>query len=235
MKFEQHYSSSRGNLYTVTAANGKRLMIECGVRWRKLQKALGYDLSGIEGCLLTHEHQDHSKAVKDVMKAGIDVYGSPGTLEACGIGYGRRAQAMLTNTAYTIGSFEVAAYDSNHDAAEPLLYTVRCNGEYLLFATDTSHIKQRFSIKFSVVAIGCSYDINILQERVNTKTINEEVAKRLLKSHMEKQVVMKYLSEYCDLGKCREIHLLHMSGDNIDKKATKKEFEQRYFIETIIN
>lgn len=233
MKFDQYYSSSHSNLYIVTAANGRRLMIECGIRWPKLQKALGYDLSGIEACLLTHEHKDHSKAVTDVMRAGIDVYGSEETFFACGISGNRRSHVVIPKVLYSVDGFRIKAFASKHDAAGPLLYVIQCD-ECMLFATDTAYIRQSFSLPFSIIAIECSYDIKILQDRVNTKTINEKVAKRLLSSHMEKQVAMKYLTEFCDLSKCRQIHLLHMSGDNIDKKATKKEFEQRFFIETIM-
>ena len=56
MKFIAHASSSSGNLYCVTAANGKRILIECGVAWKKLQKALGYKLNNVEACLISHEH-----------------------------------------------------------------------------------------------------------------------------------------------------------------------------------
>lgn len=234
MTFEQYYSSSMGNLYTVTAANGKRLLLECGVTWKKLQKALSYDLTNIEACLLTHEHADHSKAIGNVMAAGINVHASRGTFEALAIGYARRAKAMHRNIYYSLGPLEVAAYDANHDAEEPIFFTVRCDGEFLLFAPDASFIKQRFNIKFSIIAIECSYDIEILQHRVDTNDINETFAKRLLSSHMKKQVAMNYLAECCDLSKCREIHLLHMSADNIDKQAAKLEFEKRFFIETII-
>ena len=82
MKFQSYYSSSMGNLYEVVAANGQRLLIECGCTWKKLQKALSYDLTNIAGCLLTHEHKDHSKAVEDVMENAIDVWASEGTFEA---------------------------------------------------------------------------------------------------------------------------------------------------------
>jgi len=235
MKLTQHYSSSRSNLYTVTADSGRRLLIECGVQWPKLQKALNYDLSGIEGCLLSHDHKDHSKAVVDVMRAGIDVYGSEETFFACGVIDNRRANAVIPKLLYEVGNgdFRFTAYASKHDAAGPLIYVVQCDGESLLFATDTSHIKQRFNYPFSIIAIECSYNINILQERVDAKTINETVAKRLLNSHMEKKTTMKYLSEFCDLSKCRQIHLLHLSGDNLDKKAAKKEFEKKFFVEVI--
>lgn len=230
MTFDQLYSSSTGNLYMVTAANGKRLMIECGVTWAELQKALNYDLSGIEGCLLTHEHKDHSKAVEEVMQAGINVYSGFGTFDTLGIlGY-RRAKVLQTwRRRYC---FYVLPFGIKHDAVEPLGFVIQCDKEYMLFATDTSYIKYRFKWPFSIIAIECSYNKEYLQKRVDTGDIHEEVAKRLLTSHMEEKETMRYLSEFCNLSKCREIHLLHCSADNLNKERIKKEFEKRFFIET---
>lgn len=236
MTFEQYYSSSRSNLYTVTAANGKRLMLECGVRWLLLQKALGYNLSGIDACLLTHEHADHSKAIKEVMRAGIDVFASVGTFGALRVESNRRAKAIEAYAGITNKVFDSYAFPIIHDAVEPFGYIVRevSTNEYLLFVPDSGYIKQRFNIPFTIIALECSYDIEILQHRVDTQDINETLTKRLLESHAEKQTTMNYLAEFCDLSKCREIHLLHCSGDNLDKPATKKEFEKRFFIETVI-
>lgn len=234
MKFQQLHSSSRANLYTLTAPNGERLMIECGLPWPKLKEALSFDLHGIVGCLLTHNHMDHSKAVAGVMVAGIDVYASEGTFEAVGVNGERRAKRIATRTLTEIGGFHVIAYPSHHDAAEPLLFVIGYEGEYMLFATDTSHLVQRFDMAFKIVAIECSYDQDILQKRVDMKDINEEVAKRLLTSHMSKQNCIAYLSECCDLSQCEQIHLLHMSGDNLDKRQTRDEIQKRFFIETVM-
>lgn len=235
MTFTQLFSSSFGNLYTVTAANGRRLLLECGVAWPKMQKALDYDLSNIDACLLTHEHADHSKAVKDVMRAGIDVYASEGTFDALGIIDSRKAMVVMGDIRFDAGyGFEVICFRINHDAQDPHGYIVREAGtsEYILFVPDASHINQRFDIKFSIIAIGCNYDIKILQHRVDTQDINESLAKRLLTSHMEKQETMRYLSEFCDLSRCREIHLLHMG--NIDKQQAKADFEKRFFVDVRI-
>lgn len=234
MKFEQLYSSSSGNAYVVTANNGKRLLIECGVVWPTLTKALHYDLKNISGCLLTHEHKDHSKAIRDVMKAGIDVYASGGTFEAMGL-LGERRGKVISSAALAeaprIGPFIVRAYTSNHDAAEPLLFTVLCDNEFLLFATDTPFIKQRFKTPFNIIAIECSYNEPYLRKRVEEKTINVELAKRLLDSHMSEANCLAYLRDYCDLTKCTEIHLLHLSADNINKKRICEEFKRELFVE----
>lgn len=235
MKFEQILSSSKANLYMVTASNGKRLMLECGATWAKIQKALNYDLSNIEACLVTHCHLDHCKAIREVMQAGINVYASGGTIEALGLRGERRAITIPVIEPRVLGkTFTITSWPANHDAVEPFYFVIDCDGEYIIFAPDTSHIKQRFNIPFSIIAIECSFDLTILQKNVDSGDINEIVAKRLLTSHMEKLNTLRYLSQFCNLYKCREIHLLHMSGGNIDKEKTRKEFQDKLFIEVKI-
>lgn len=56
MNFIQHSSGSKGNFYEVIANNGSRLIIDPGITWIKLQKALKYNLKSISGCLISHEH-----------------------------------------------------------------------------------------------------------------------------------------------------------------------------------
>ena len=234
MQFKQHYSSSSGNLYEVAASNGQRLMLEMGVAWPKVQKAFDYNLSNIQGAFLTHCHFDHCKAVKDVISAGIDVYASAGTWTSLGIYNERRTKFIKDKDLIRLKDFRVYAFALNHDAVEPLGFIIRDKDEYLLFAPDTSYITQRFKIPFSIIAIECSFDKDILHRRVCNSDVNEELAKRLLTSHLEKSETMRYIEKFCDKSKCREIHLLHMSDGNIDKEQTRKEFEKRFFVTTII-
>lgn len=76
-------SSSAGNCYIIDNGHS-RLLIECGIPWRQIKEKLNFDLSGISGVLVTHEHQDHAKAVKDAAKAGLDIYTSKATADALG-------------------------------------------------------------------------------------------------------------------------------------------------------
>jgi phosphoribosyl 1,2-cyclic phosphodiesterase len=214
MKLIQHYSSSRANLYEVISNDGERLLIECGCTWKQLTKKLNFDLSNIMGCLLSHIHKDHSKCAKDVSKAGIKIP----ELEFMKI--------------IDIGPFRILPFELVHDV-DCLGFVIRCDNEYLLYAIDTAYIRQRFAYPFSIIALECSFDKSILQNHIDTKSINEIVTKRLLNSHQEKSVCLNYLQKFCDLSQCREIHLLHMSNSNIDKKETIKEFEEKLFVKVI--
>ena len=236
MKFQQFYSGSNGNLYIVTANNGKRLMIECGVSWQNIEKALSYNLDNIIGCLLSHEHKDHSFAIEKVIEAGINVYSGFDTLKALGLeGHRRGIRLMHEGLVVIDDCFGINPFNIEHDAVEPLGFIVYEFGtkEYMLFATDTSHIKYRFGVPFSIVALECSYEQERLKDRVAQGEIPEVVARRLLDSHMEKHATMSYIENRCDLSKCSEIHLLHLSGDNLVKERTRREFEQKFLVKVV--
>jgi len=235
MKAIQHFSSSSGNLYEIIAVNGKRLLIDPGVTWKKIQKALNYDLSNIVCAFALHSHLDHFKEPKKLMAAGIDIFASKETFESQGLLNDRRAKVVEDKTLVRLDSFQVLCFSVEHDCLGSLGIVVReiATGEYLLFAVDTAYIEQRFPYPFSIIMLECSYDGQILSQRVAAKTIDESLAKRLLTSHFEKSQAMRYISDFCDLSKCREINLLHLSAENIDKQQTINDFESKFFLRPI--
>jgi len=237
MKFEQLSSGSDGNLYLVTNGDGKRILIECGMSWKKIVELLDYDLKNIVGCFVSHEHKDHSAGIYEVIEAGIEVFASRGTFEACGITedtpFWRRANIIRDESVEQFKwDFRVTAFNTFHDAVEPLGFIIKSIKEdkAILFATDTSHIREEFTEPFYIVALECNCDVEVLNDRVNKKEINEELAKRICNTHFEKNNVKDYLREFCLLRNCEEIHLLHLSNINIDGEKTKEEFEKEFFI-----
>jgi len=239
MKFESYFSSSKSNFYVVTAANGRQLLIECGCTWNQLIKALDYKLENVVGCLLSHEHKDHSHCVEKVMENGIDVYSSFNTFVELFI-ENRRAKEIMGKEGFFVGdTFDVFPFDVNHDATEPLGFVVTDRSsskpwEHLLFVTDTSHIVQRFALQFNIIALCCNYDGEKLHALEEAGEINTELAKRLLTSHMEWHETMRYIREFCKRDKCTEIHLLHMSRSNIDAEKVRSKFEKEFFVRTLI-
>lgn len=81
MIFTPLASSSHGNAYLLEDG-ASRILIECGVPYRRLQKLLGFATSKLDGCLLSHEHKDHARCHLDLLKNGVPVYASEGTAEA---------------------------------------------------------------------------------------------------------------------------------------------------------
>lgn len=56
MKVKVLRSGSSGNCFILQANDGETLIIECGVDFKEVKKELNFDIKGVVGCLITHEH-----------------------------------------------------------------------------------------------------------------------------------------------------------------------------------
>ena len=204
MKFQALASSSAGNAYVVSD-NDTRILLECGVSHKKLQKLSGFSLSDFQACLVSHEHMDHAKAVAELISRGMAVYMSQGTaeaLEADGV------ELMEHMEQFSVGSLDIVPFSTFHDAKEPLGFLIksRVDGDVLAFATDTVNLRYKFP-GLNILAIEANYDKNILER---CERMPEKIRHRITNSHMEIDTLCDYLRSL-DLSKCREIHLLHLS------------------------
>ncbi|MCK5617155.1 hypothetical protein KAR91_85620 [Candidatus Pacearchaeota archaeon] len=166
------------------------------------------------------------------MNNAIDVYASKDTLESQGLSEHYRSHVIEPKKWITIGGFNVFPFEAIHDC-HCYGYIIKCDGEYLLFCTDTKLIKQRFNIPFSIVMIESSYCGKTLKRKVESGEVNEAMARRLLESHLEIEETARYLREFCNLSKCHQLHLLHLSGSNNDRERCRKRFKDEFFIEVI--
>lgn len=204
MKFEALASSSAGNAYIVSDRD-TRILLECGVPHKKLQKLSGFSLSEFKACLVTHEHKDHAKSVQELISSGMDVYMSYGTAQALETDLAKLIENMEQ---FNIGSLDIVPFTTFHDAKEPLGFLIksRVDGDVLAFATDTVNLRYQFP-SLNILAIEANYDKAILAK---CEKLPEKVRHRIENSHMEIDTLCDYLRSL-DLSVCREIHLLHLS------------------------
>lgn len=223
LNFESLGSSSKGNCYLIRTSK-EVLILECGLQYQKILQALNFDLSNVVGCVITHEHADHSKAVKDVVKSGIDVYSSPGTIEALGVS-GHRVHPVEPKNQFQLGGFTILPFDTQHDAKEPIGFLIY-HPEFgkLLFATDTYYIKYKFP-NLNYVMLECNYSKEILERNISAGKVSDFLKKRLLSSHFSLENVKKFFLAN-DITKLREIFLLHLSDGNSNAKNFKTEIEK---------
>lgn len=204
MRFESLASSSSGNAYIVSD-NDTRILLECGVSHKKLQKLSGFSLSEFQACLVSHEHKDHAKSVAELIERGMAVYMSQGTAEAL---EADAVQLIENMEQFNVGSLDIVPFTTFHDAAEPLGFLIksRVDGDVLAFATDTVNLRYKFP-GLNILAIEANYDKAILER---CEKMPEKVRYRITNSHMEIDTLCDYLRSL-DLSQCREIHLLHLS------------------------
>lgn len=223
LTFKPISSGSYGNAYIVSDGVTD-LLIECGTKFRDIQLAFDFDLSNVAGCLLTHEHNDHSHSVKEVLRAGINVYTSKGTSQSLGIKH-HRLNLIKSKEQFRIGSFTVLAFDVEHDVSEPLGFLIESDeGERLLFATDTYYIRYRFN-KLNIIAVECNFSLDILKQNILDGIVPLAMKRRLLRSHFSFENYKEFLQAN-DLSNVREIYLIHMSNRNSDPEKFKNEIRQ---------
>ena len=204
MKFKSLASSSHGNAYIV-ADEQTKILIECGVSHKQLQKLSSFSLSDIKACLVSHEHKDHAKCVDELIRRGMAVYMSYGTAQAL---ENESATLIEHMEQFNVGSLDIVPFSVFHDAAEPLGFLIksRIDGDVLAFATDTVNLRYKFP-GLNILAIEANYDREILER---CDKLPEKVRHRITNSHMEIETLCDYLRSL-DLSECREIYLLHLS------------------------
>lgn len=212
-------SGSSGNAYRICDGQ-TALLLDAGIPIQRIKQALNFRVRDLSGCLITHSHGDHSKAAKDLARAGVDIYTSMGTLEACKLS-GHRMKPIKALQELTIGSFAVLPFDVQHDAPEPLgfLLTSRLTGEKLLYFTDTYYIKYRFAGLTHIMG-ECNYSMDIINQSVRNGYIPLELVPRLIKSHMSLEHFIDLLKAN-DLRQVEQIYLLHLSNNNSDAERFK--------------
>ena len=219
IEFTPYASGSSGNCYRVSDGRTP-LLLECGIKIDQIRKGCGFRLSEIRACLISHEHQDHSKAVKEIMCAGIDCYISAGTAEALGLS-GHRLNIIKAKQQFRIGTWTILPFELQHDVFNLGFLLANQDGEKCLYLSDTMYCKYRFH-GLTHVAIECNYSLDILKRNVEAGVVPKELKGRILKSHFSLENVKKFLLAN-DLSKVEAIFLLHLSDNNSDSERFKME------------
>lgn len=233
MRIEIIASGSSGNAYALHQEGGAPLLIEAGINYKRLQAALKHRVTRLAGALISHEHGDHAKAARDLMRAGVDVYATAGTFEALGL-TGHRAHTLVPLRAEVISEdWTVLPFKAVHDAAEPVGFVIRArDGDRLLYLSDSAYCEPTFE-GLTHVMVEANYSESIMHDRVMKGSLDKLVAVRTIRNHMSLERCVQLLNAN-DLTRVREIHLLHLSDGNSDERAFKETVERATGVPTYV-
>lgn len=203
-------SGSEANGYIIQN-DSEALILECGCKLSETKKALDWNVRKIVGCLISHEHSDHSGRLSEYMKAGIPVYSAFQTQTALETITGERTTAISPLKKIQIGNFTVTPFNVPHDT------DIECYGYLieheemgkLLFLTDLEYCKYNFSKQnVNHILCECNYDKDLVDENYKNSLRN-----RVLKTHMELRTFLNFISTN-DNPALRNVVLLHLSEKN---------------------
>lgn len=237
MEIEVLGTGSSGNCYKVKIGKAT-LLLECGLPYKVIQKKLNFKISEIDACLVTHEHMDHAKAIKDLMKAGVDCYMTKGTVEALGInGHRLRTFRPFEKARYysvVLKNLIIVPFEAVHDVAEPVSYFIktRDDKESLIFVTDTAYMKYKIPA-CDVLMIECNYVKSVLDEKDKQGEIDVSLRNRIVKNHMSLETLVEALKA-ADLSRTKKIYVLHLSDLNSDEEMIKRTIQETTGIEVVV-
>ncbi|MDR1130586.1 MAG: MBL fold metallo-hydrolase [Prevotellaceae bacterium] len=212
-------SSSAGNCY-ILENESEALILEAGIRFPEVERAMNFNVGKIDGCLISHEHSDHAGQILSFPRF-VDVFCSRGTADKIDAGEKSKMHAVSANTPFEAGRFRIIPFATKHDAAEPLgFYINHPETGNVLFATDTSYLPRRFS-GLNNILIEANYRMDILEENVRNGSVHHAQCNRTLQSHMSYATCLDALLAN-DLSQVNSIILIHLS----DRNSSAEEFRQ---------
>lgn len=213
-------TGSSGNCYVIKDGN-KRIMIECGISIKEIRKRCDFNLSTLDMCLVSHEHKDHAKAIKDIMRIGVPVALSAGTLKHFDPN-GSLYALLVEGLIWERSGWKILPFSTEHDAEEPLGFLIQSpSGAKILYATDTYFIKYRF-VGVTHFLVECNYQERLL---VENEELTNPIKNRIRTSHFELENVKAFFKAQ-DLSSAEKIYLIHLSNDNSDGDLFVEEIQK---------
>jgi phosphoribosyl 1,2-cyclic phosphodiesterase len=200
-------SSSAGNCYAIDD-----FMIECGLPMKKIIK-------GVERlpefCLISHSHQDHCRAARELEKLGVKILCSEKTAQEIGL----YNPIILENLKFfEFGKYSIKPFVLPHDV-ENFGFVVFTPEDVIFFATDCGNIPYLFPYAFTEILIESNYSDKIIDE----SNIDDLAKNRIKRDHFSLKQAVEFLNS-CNLKKVNKIRLIHLSNRNSD---------EQYFIDII--
>lgn len=208
-------SSSRGNCY-ILQNEDEALIIEMGCKFQEVLKVTNYRRSKIVGAIITHNHSDHARNVKELQDWNIPCF-APADVSGSHLlaGNGRRT---------SFGGFKIHAFSVKHN--------VECYGYLishkdigkLLFITDAKEIPYSFS-NLNHIMCEANYDYYLYEKYPERRHGNT--------NHMEIEDAITGIGNQ-DLSKVKDIILLHLSDGLSNAEDFKRRMEEATGIPTTI-
>ena len=220
-------SGSSGNAYLI--GDGKtRLLLDAGIPFKRIQIGCGFRTSSIDACLVTHRHGDHAAAIPKLLQRGITVYSNEDVA-----GLYRGVQCVEARREFRIGTLRILPFEAEHDVpCYGYQVTSEETGEKLVYITDSAYVRYTFA-GLTHFMVEANYDEDIMLGNVRNEKIPFSLAERVAGTHMSIDTLLELLRAN-DMSKVRQIYLLHLSDNNSDAEAFKRQVQQETGAEVYI-
>ncbi len=225
-------SGSKGNcIYFGTPTT--KILIDAGISAKLIRerlKTIGVSIEEIDAVLITHEHTDHIQAL-DVLgcRMGIPIFANSDTAKAiyAVLDECPKFKIFSTGETFEFGDLEIHPFSVQHDAIDPVGFTIRTGGLKFGFCTDLGFVTTLVSSQLQ----GCDYlyieanhEPSMVHASARPKIYKQRVLSR--QGHLSNGECAK-LIELIHHRDLKHIHLAHLSSEcNAPELALKTIIEK---------
>lgn len=229
MRFSILGSGSAGNA-AILECGSTRILIDAGLSAKQLclrLSSLRIDPASLSGILLTHEHGDHIRGLKNFLKNHpVPVYATAGTAHIV-------REQNLGNTpwksfeagqTFTLDRLTIRSFSIQHDAVDPVGFVIENSGLRFGLLSDAGHVTSSVTHHLrglSALFVEANYDDELLE--LDTKrpwSIKQRIASR--HGHLSNVQVEALLREIAH-AELMQIVFGHLSSDcNCPDKVTTR-------------
>lgn len=219
LKFSLLGSGSSGNAAFVASPRTK-LLIDSGLSFRRLRErveALGEGLEDLGAVLITHEHGDHVQCLGTLArKLRVPVYVTERTHLHFPTKVGELPDVRYfeAGDSFEIGDITVSSFSVNHDAVDPVCFTVHSNGAKVGFATDlgycTNLVRSRLA-GCNALVIEANYCPEMLRLGEYPPAVQERIRSKI--GHLSNQSMASLLKDVRHAS-LQTVVLIHISENN---------------------
>lgn len=212
-------SGSSGNS-AVVECGGMRLMIDAGLSAKQLilrLDDLGIAPDSLGGILLTHEHGDHIRGLKVLLKKHpLPVFSTASTahvVRESGI-EGAVWKTFESGQSFAIGDAVISSFPIQHDAVDPVGFVIGHRSRRLGFVSDAGHVTPCMTEHMRGLHglfIEANYDDDLLEADTRRPwSIKQRISSR--HGHLSNHQVGELLKEIAH-RELRHVVLGHLSSD----------------------
>jgi len=223
MQFCTIASGSSGNSAFISTG-GVKILVDAGLSGRAIEQALAshsIHCSQLDAIFITHEHSDHIQGAGVLSRRyDLPIYMTRGTWDSAhrinsfGKISDKNRFVLTPDVPVALGDTEILPFRVDHDAGEPVGYTIRYQGRKIAIATDLGHTDANLAQHFSgaeLILLESNHDLDMLQFGPYPAHLKRRIMSN--SGHLSNVACGKFLTDiYTDATK--HIFLAHLSQDN---------------------
>ncbi len=172
-------SGSHGNCTYIECGN-HHILIDVGFSYREIKKRLldaGVNIDDIDTILITHEHIDHVKGLREAIKHGKKIYLEENCAKVLGM-VNNAQTTIIRDQEFNIDEVRIKPFYLSHDSISCLGYKIKCHDAVAAFVTDTGVLPDGIVTEIrdsKVVYIECNHDEEMLMETTYPYMIKKRI------------------------------------------------------------